>query len=205
MKMKKLIFTALGVSLMFVASCCSNKQSETSADNCIAISVDSVMINAENMVNDTVCVEGVVSHLCKHGGKKAFLLGTGEDILIRCEATEEMGGAFPQETIHKPISVKGILREDRIDESVLAQLEAAHAEQVAQLAQQMDAEQLAQVSDNAEGCETERKAQGQSDIDNFSAQMADYRQKIALRDSLEGKPYISQYYIETLSYEILPE
>lgn len=204
--MKKLLFAFSAIAMLAMASCSSKSADNIAAtEEVVALSVDSVMANPDNFVNDTISVEGVVSHLCKHGGKKAFLLGTGEDILIRCEATEQMGGFFPQETIHHPMLAKGILRETRIDEDVVKQLEAAHEAQVAQLAEQLDSEQLAQTADNPGGCETERKAQGQGDIDSFAAQMADYRAKIADRAAREGKSYLSQYYLETISYEILPE
>ena len=45
-------------------------------------------------LTDTVTVEGLCSHLCSHGGRKAFLAGTDTTVILRCEATAEMGGAF---------------------------------------------------------------------------------------------------------------
>lgn len=55
------------------------------------------------------------------------------------------------------------------------------------------------------GCETERKAAGQAELATFATQMADYRARIAARDSIEGKPYLSTYYIQATSYSVLPE
>ena len=90
-------------------------------------------------------------------------------------------------------------------EEDIAQIEAQHAEQVKMVAEQAGAEQAEAVDKASTGCETERKAQGQGDIDSFQAQMADYRARIAARAEKEGKPYLSSYYIVATSYEILPE
>lgn len=73
------------------------------------------------------------------------------------------------------------------------------------VAEQAGQEQADAVAQAATGCETERKAQGQGEIETFEAQMADYRTRIAARAEKEGKPYLSSYYIVASAYEILPE
>lgn len=201
---KSILITALACLGMMIASSCGNK-AENSTEEVVALSVDTVVANPEAFVGDTITVEGVVSHLCKHGGKKAFLLGSNENTMIRCEATPEMGGYFPQETIHKPMVVTGIVVESRISEETVKQMEAQHAEQVKMIAEQAGEEQAAAVNAAATGCETERKAQGQGEIESFEAQMADYRARIAARAEKEGKPYLSSYYIVASAYEVLPE
>ncbi len=45
----------------------------------------------------------------------------------------------------------------------------------------------------------------QAELATFAAQMADYRARIAARDSIEGKPYLSTYYIQATSYSVLPD
>lgn len=204
--MKKLFLIPLMLVAVAVSSC-NNKSASAKGEEIAeaAISVDSIFVNPDAIVGDTVIVEGVCSHLCKHGGKKAFLLGSDDNVIIRCESTPNMGGYFPQETIHKALRVKGILRETRIDEQAVSLMEQQHADQVEQLASQLDADQLEDVANNPGGCDTERKAQGQAEIASFAERMADYRAKIAERQQKEGKPYLSTYYIESLEYEILPE
>lgn len=207
--MKKSIFLAAiaCLSMMFATSC-GNKaaNADTAAVETLeVISVDSVMVNPEALLNDTITVEGVVSHLCKHGAKKAFLLGSNENTMIRCEATPEMGGAFPQDCIHKPMRVTGVVVESRLGEEEVKQMEAQHAEQVKMVAEQAGKEQAEAVDKAAAGCETERKAAGQAELATFAAQMADYRARIAERNAKEGKPYLSTYYIVASSYEVLPE
>ncbi len=203
--MKKSIFlSAIAFIGLALATACGNK-TENTAETVEALGVDTIVANPEAFLGDTITIEGVVSHLCKHGGKKAFVLGSDENTMIRCEATPEMGGAFPKESIHKPIRVTGVVVESRMDEEAVKQLEANHVEQVKMIAEQAGAEQAAAVENAATGCDTERKAQGQGDIETFAAQIADYRARIAERAEKEGKPYLSTYYIVATSYEILPE
>ena len=153
------------------------------------LSVDSLMASAEALVDDTVYVEGFCSHLCAHGGRKAFITGADSAIVLRCEATAEMGGAFSPECAGHNITVRGIVRENRIDEAAVAEMEAAYAA----------ADTAAKAH---QGCATDRKAQGQANIDAFAARMADYRARIADRAATTGKNYLSFYYLEAISYTI---
>lgn len=202
---KSFIISAMAFIGMMIVTACGNKAATEAEVTDNTVSVDSLLVNPEAYLGDTISIEGVVSHLCAHGGRKAFVLGSSDSVMIRCDATPEMGGAFPQDCIHHPIMVKGVLVESRLTEDDVEQLEAQHAEQVKMIAEQAGAEQAAAVEKAATGCETERKAQGQGEIETFEAQMADYRARIAARAEKEGKPYLSSYYIEAVSYEILPE
>lgn len=197
--MKKSInfFATVAFFAMSLTSCGgSSKQDASATDTIATITVDEVFVNPDSLVGQEITIEGVCSHLCKHGGKKAFVLGTGSSQLLRCESTPEMGGAFSKETIHKPISVTGILREERIDEAAVKRMEEQYANQESTV----DA-----TTEAAVGCDTERQARGQADITTIEDRMKDYRIRIAQRDSIEGKPYLSFYYLESKSYEILPE
>lgn len=200
---KKLLFIAL-VALSFTS--CSNKASqEASEDQDLAVAVDSLLANPDNYVDKDVTIEGVVSHLCAHGGRKAFILGSDENTMIRCDATPEMGGAFPKEVIHTVIRVKGKFVEERLDEAGLRELEAQHAQMVDRVAEKDGEEAAQQAAVATTGCETERKATGQAEVESFNAQMADYRARIADRNAKEGKPYLSFYSIQAASYEPVQE
>ncbi len=189
MKIKAMLLTATAAAAILGLASCGAKQAETEAAP-EALPVEYVLNDADNILGDTIEVEGLVSHLCAHGGRKAFLVGSVDTTaILRCEATAEMGGAFAPDTKGKTITVKGIVRENRIDAEAIANMEARHA--------------AADSAANAHGsCDTEKKALGQQNIDTFEARMADFRAKIAERDSLEGKPYLSNYFIETLSYTV---
>ncbi len=186
MKIKSL-FIALAAVIALGFASCTQKQAETAAP--AALSVDSVFANAQELLGDTIEVEGYCSHLCAHGGRKAFLTGADSALVLRCEATAEMGGAFAPDTKGKELTVRGILRETRIGEEEVAAMEARHAA----------ADSAAQAH---QACDTEKKAQGQADLNTFAERMADYRAKIAARTEAEGVAYLSFYYLEALNYTV---
>lgn len=170
--------------LALAAMACTEKKGVAEA---APLTVDSLMTAPEAYLGDTVTVEGTCSHLCKHGGRKAFLVGADSTTVLRCEATPEMGGAFAPDCVGKTLTVRGIVRENRIDEEAVARMEA----------QYLAADSAAR---SHEACDTEKKAQGQAEISTFEARMADYRAKIAARAEAEAKPYLSFYYLEAFSY-----
>jgi len=205
--MKTILKSILLVAAIFAMASCGNKSqnnAEEAAEN--IVSVDSLLANADKFVGQTVTIEGVCSHLCQHGGKKAFILGSDQNTMIRCDGTEEMGWAFPAESVHHAIRITGVVKEQRIGEEEVAAMERQHAEATAKVASEQSPEAAAEFAQKAAGgCETERKAAGQENIETFAAQMADYRARIAERNAKEGKPYLSFYAIDASSYEIIPE
>lgn len=203
--MKKTFLIALTVMLSALTYSCGNSaKTSASADEADKnlMTVDQVLADASNLVGDTITVEGVCSHLCKHGGRKAFVLGSNDSLLLRCEAYPLMGKPFPQETIHHPIEVTGILREERIDEEAVTRMEAQFAQQNAQngMESEFGEETTESAAEPTGGCDTERAARGQQNLQTFADRMADYRARIAARNEKEGKPYLSFYYLDAMSY-----
>lgn len=201
--MKVIKFFALSALILGFASCQSGQKDENAQDSTAVaevavISVDDLLANPDSLVGQTITIEGVCSHLCKHGGRKAFLVGAGENATpFRCEATEEMGGSFPQETIKKNLRVTGVLVEDRIDEEYVKSMEEQNA------AAEKVAKKEGNDANQEESCETETKAQGQDAAASFANRMADYRARIAERQAKEGKPYLSFYHLDAKKYEIV--
>lgn len=204
--MKKISnLSVIALLCLLLVSCGGPSKSSSAEVDTETLSVDQVLADADNLVGDTVVIEGVCSHLCRHGGRKAFVVGSADSVMIRCEAYPLMGEAFSKSAIHQPIRVKGVVCEERIDEAVVQKM-------IEQYEQSMKtaAEQAAAVGEEApvaveSGCETERAAQGQKGITAFEDRMADYRAKIVARQAKEGKPYLSFYCLQAISYEILPE
>ena len=194
--MKKVnLFLIAIASVIAFASCNNNKktsetENETETTQTI-VTVDELMTNAEQEVDNIVLVEGVCSHICSHGGKKLFLMGDDDSNTIRVEANDDIG-AFKPESVNSIMQVKGTLKEERIDEDYLTQWEARLAEGV-----------VDEHGEDGEGCETELKAQGQEDINSETARIKDFREKIAARNETEGKNYLSFYYVEAVEYTIL--
>lgn len=190
MKKISLLLISL-VAILTLASCTSNKKSNESETTQTAVTVDELMANAEQEVENTVVLEGLCTHICSHGGKKLFLMGNDEASTIRVEASDEIG-AFKSGSLNSMVKVKGVLKEERIDEAYLTQWEARIEEGVAD-----------EHGEDGEGCETELKAQGQEDVTSERGRIKDFREKIAKRNETEGKNYLSFYFVEADEYTIL--
>lgn len=194
MKKVNLLLIALASVIAF-SSCNSNKktsetENETETIQTI-VTVDELLANAEQEIDNVVLLEGVCTHICSHGGKKLFLMGDDDSKTIRVEASDDIG-AFKPESVNSIVKVKGTLKEERIDEAYLTQWEARLAEGA-----------VDEHGEDGEGCETELKAQGQEDLDSETARIKDFREKIAVRNETEGKNYLSFYYVEAIEYTIL--
>lgn len=182
----------LGMTLG-LASCGndSNKSKEqTSAEEVTpaALEVAQVLADPDSLVGDTIEIEGICTHICKHGGGKIFLMGSDDTKTLRVEAGESIG-SFPQETVNSIVRVTGVLVEDRIDEDYLAQWEAQIADQ-------------AKEAQGEGGCAADMKANAEAEANSVRERIANFRSRIAERTEKEGKPYVSLYHMEGLSYEI---
>ena len=182
----------LGMTLG-LASCGddSNKSKEQASAEEVtpaALEVDQVLADPDSLVGDTIKVEGVCTHICKHGGGKIFLMGSDDTKTLRVEAGESIG-SFPQETVNSIVRVTGVLVEDRIDEDYLAQWEARIADQ-------------AKEAQGEGGCAADMMANAEAEANSVRERIANFRSRIAERTEKEGKPYVSLYHMEGLSYEI---
>lgn len=68
-------------------------------------------------VDKEVITKGIVDHVCKHGGKKLFLVVDDADLHINGEER------FDEELMGSEIEVTGIVREFRVDEGYCLQME----------------------------------------------------------------------------------
>lgn len=182
----------LGMTLG-LASCGdnSNKNKEQASAEEVtpaALEVDQVLADPDSLVGDTIKVEGICTHICKHGGGKIFLMGSDDTKTLRVEAGESIG-SFPQETVNSIVRVTGVLVEDRIDEDYLTQWEAQIADQ-------------AKETQGKSGCAADMKANAEAEANSVRERIANFRSRIAERTEKEGKPYVSLYHMEGLSYEI---
>ena len=82
MKAKWLLVVVAMLLLVFVMT-----QKKSTQVEYVPMSIDSLMTIAPEIVGDTVEFEGLCSHLCKHGGTKAFLVGADTSLVLRCRAT----------------------------------------------------------------------------------------------------------------------
>ena len=99
--MKKILFV-LVAGLFALTACQKAVEAPT------VYSVDEVYVQGDSLVGDTIYVEGNCLHLCKHGGKKAFLQSSEEGEFIRANAVEFE--SFAGECINNKVRVYGVLR-----------------------------------------------------------------------------------------------
>lgn len=193
MKMKKYVVLVVALMAMVNFNSCGNKQQkqhdEASEQLTGAIDVDSLLAAADSLSCQEVTVEGVCTHICKHGGRKIVLMGSDDTQTIRIEAGKV--GKFDQKCVNSLVKVIGMLVEQRVDEAYLEnwenQLKAATAEKHG--------------DSDAAGCSTEKQARGET-ANSPEQRIADFRKKIAARKARDGKEYLSFYYVEANNYEI---
>ena len=192
--MKRVIaFAAIAIAAFAATSCGGNAGTKNTTDKqaTAAVEVDALLADAAKFTDKEVTVEGICTHICQHGGKKIFLMGTDDTQVIRIEAGEAIG-AFDAGCVNNVVRATGRLVEDRIDEAYLAEWERSIADAAAQ-----------QHGTDEGGCTTEKQARGESQTASTAQRIADFRARIADRKAREGKEYLSFYHIEGDTYEIL--
>lgn len=193
--MKKVTFIFVLSTLLLSLNSCQNKNKNKNTEDqqteTATLSVDELLDKAESLTDKTVTVEGVCTHICKHGGRKIFLMGSDDTKNIRIESTEQTG-AFKQECVNSMVSVTGKLVEKRIDEDYLTKWEA-----------EVKAKTAEKHGDGkSAGCSSEQKAQNESPANTIEARIENFRKRIAEEKEKTGKEYLSFYHIEASSYEI---
>ncbi len=189
----KSIFMAAIAAMTLALTACGNKQAQRASDAATeqtagAIEIDSLLADAEALTGKEVTIEGVCTHACKHGATKIFLMGSDDTQTIRVEAGEL--GSFDTKCVNSIVRVKGTLMEQRVDEAYLQKWEAQLKEAAEKHGEEGEG-----------GCSTEKKARGET-ANTPEARIADFRAKIADRQTKEGKAYLSFYYMQASSYEI---
>ena len=185
MRIKSLLII---IAVAFFAISCGNNGSKRANVEAV-VEVDALLSSAVEYTDKVIEVEGICTHICQHGGRKMFLMGSNDTKTIRIESGNL--GAFDQKCQNSIVKVIGTLCEERIDEAYLQNWEAAVAAKSAE-----------EHGDGESGCDTEKKARGET-ANTTSGRIADFRAKIAARKAAEGKEYLSFYYVIAESYEVL--
>lgn len=186
--MKRILFCVAALAVAFSSVSCGGNGA---AKGAAAVEVDALLSGADTLAGRQVTVEGICTHICQHGAKKIFLMGSDDTHVIRIEAGDGIG-AFDAGCMNNVVRATGRLVEDRIDEAYLADWERRTADATA-----------ARHGTEGDGCETEKRAWGESATASTAQRIADFRARIADRKAREGKEYLSFYHIEGDTYEIL--
>lgn len=172
-----------------LASCGNSSKNQADVDTTdiavpVVLTVDKVLADGNEYLNDTITVEGVCTHLCAHGSTKAFLANpdtTAASPMLMCMATEAIGGAFDPSCPEKTLTVSGVLRPN-----------TATASNINAYAERMKAEA------EAGHCDTESKAFGTA---------ADLKARLdeQMAKNPEDTVLVIGYYLEALSYALPQE
>lgn len=177
--MKQLTFILVAFAF-FAASCNNAGQTQKSSESketvaetgAIIFDADSLYAIAESLIGEPVAIKGYVTHTCEHSGKRCFLTGEGQKYSIRIEAKGDIG-SFDKELVGSQLKVNGILRERRLSEVEIADMESSVNEK------------LTKEEASAETC--------QAELANIN-EMKDWMKA-------RGKDYYSIYYVDGLNYE----
>jgi hypothetical protein len=118
----------LFVLLAFTFACTEKSQSDNTAESSEAqvtetvVLVDELLSNPDTYVGKVIELEGLVTHVCKHSGKRLHLTSTASNEMIRVEATGDIN-QFERELEGSDIRVKGKVQKLVIDEDYLAKWE----------------------------------------------------------------------------------
>lgn len=185
----KLMMAALFVAACFTLSSCGGGKKQQKAEETVAaMSIDEVLAKAGELVDRTITLEGVCSHTCSHGAKKMFLMGSDDTKTLRVEAGEL--GAFDTKVVNNMVTVKGVVKESRIDEAYLLDWEA-----------RVKAETHDDHGHGEAGCDNDKKSRGET-ANTTAGRIADFRARIAAEKEATGKEYLSFYHVVAESYEI---
>ena len=190
MKTKWMVAVAMITACLVMVSCGGGKKQQAAEEAVVAMSIDDVMAKASGLVEQEVTIEGVCTHTCSHGAKKMFLVGSDDTKTLRIEAGEL--GAFDTKVVNNVVTVKGVIKEERIDEAYLVDWETRLKNQT---------EEKHGNEEGEGGCDTEKNARGET-ANTAEGRIADFRAKIAAEKEATGKEYLSFYHVVATSYEI---
>jgi hypothetical protein len=122
--MTKKFFSIIIVTIFLISSC-NRGPKENSGENKTDTALLTVLTfdtSAHSYVDKPVIIEGTVLHLCKHGGKRMFLVDGTDSVRVEITAGPDIT-KFEESLIGSRVRVFGTLKEERIDEKYLNEWE----------------------------------------------------------------------------------
>jgi len=207
--MNKSIFLLFALSLLVSCGQGTKKNDTETEPEIMPIAVGDFLSDAAPFVDQNVNISGTVVHVCRHGGQRMFIVGENGEERIRITTGDDIA-EFDIELEGEKVEVTGIVRELIIDETYLAEWEAElqegnkhdrgegheggvghgdhHGDDTAETSSEEDHQDA-----EAEEAEEELK--------NQLAKIQSVRDEIAA----SGEDHLSDYWIETLEFEIIKE
>ena len=191
MKIKSFLILATALLMVACGGNTSNKSKgeEAQAEAVAVMDIDAILSSAEELVGQEVAIEGICTHIYGCHLDVGIVPLDDDTKTIRIESGKL--GAFDQKCVNSIVKVKGMLKEERIDEAYLKQWEELEAANAAE-----------EHGDGEGGCSTEKAARGETG-NTTEERIADFRARIAERKEATGKEYLSFYFVEATAYEVL--
>ncbi len=182
--MKKFLLSSL--VLLFLFSAFNLNASTKNLQKVKKIKLGKFNKEAGNYVNKTIKLEGIVDHVCEHDGKKMFLVDEKSDARVKIVPGENMA-AFKQDLIGETVEITGVVKEFRLDEDYLIEME----EKI-----KADSKEESEMHMGTGEHKGEKEEQS---TDEQMEQITKLRNKL----KKSGKEYLSYFSVEATSYKIL--
>ena len=131
----KLKIVALAIATVMAFSCTNKKQNQKedsakkkSDEKTEILQVSEIIDQPENYVDKNVTVNGMVIHVCKHGGKKLHISEEGSGQKLRVKAGKNMS-PFEPEMKGSNVQITGKFTEERIDQNYIEKLKKGDTEE----------------------------------------------------------------------------
>ena len=176
---------------LLLASCGTrtdqSQQADTSGTAVLTVAnFDSL---AGKFIGKEIQIEGLVDHVCRHSGKRMFLVQTEGEGRVKV-VTGETIPAFDVALEGNEVIVKGIVDELRVDEQYLAEWEKELKDQEAAEQQEVTGSDTAGTEESAQGSHTGLGEEADQGTHNEAwDQISEYREQIAASQ----KGYLSFY------------
>lgn len=163
---------------------CGNKgqKKETVQEkDVVKVTVEQLMTDMQSYVEKEIVIAGTVNHVCEHGGKRMFIMGEDPDVAIKITPNDEIG-IFEKELEGSYVVVTGVVKELRIDNAYVANME----------------KELAEGADNEAIHDHSGGTHDEDEENEKNAQIEAMKTKIADSEN----EYYSQYWIEASKFEV---
>ncbi|MEJ2596168.1 MAG: hypothetical protein P8100_13835 [bacterium] len=195
--MKSILWST--VILVFLFAACQNQSDksqsapieEIGTEKAVDVDLANFEEEANLLVGKQVVLNGMVDHVCKHGGQKLFLVNQDADARVKITTGENMA-AFNTELEGETVRVVGIVEEQRIDEDYLREWEEEITGGPIEGENSQHGEKVHMGEHNQE---MEAEAEENPEM----RQINNYREMI----QESGKDYISFFSVTCVEYEVL--
>ena len=112
--------------VLFIAASCNQgvkDQAGAAKNDTTRLTVMTFEKQADSCIEKPVIIEGTVLHLCKHGGKRMFLVDGTDSISVEVTTGPKIA-KFDDALVGSRVRVFGTLKEERIDAKYLNEWEA---------------------------------------------------------------------------------